>query len=62
MAAGMAVHRNLFFVWERRKHQWRREMTFRASLSNATVKMIDNGVVPSKPDQPWISAKKNEGV
>ena len=50
-------------VWERRKHEWRRELTLRASLSNATVKdLINNGVARARLDQPWISAKENEGV
>ena len=50
-------------VWERRKHQWRRELTLRASLSKATVKeLIGNCVSRARFDQPWISAKENEGV
>ena len=50
-------------VWERRKHEWLRELTLRASLSNATVKdLINNGVARARLDQPWISAKENEGV
>ena len=63
MAAGRAGHPKLINVWERRKHQWRRELTLRASLSNATVKvLIDNGVARSRLDQPWISVKENKGV
>ena len=38
-------------------------MTFRASLSNATVNdLIDNGVARFKLDQPWISAEENKMV
>ena len=50
-------------VWERRKHQWRRELTLRASLSKATVKeLIGKGVSRARFDQSWISAKENEEV
>ena len=62
MAAGKAMHPKLINVWERRKHQWRREVTFRASLSNATVmNLIDDKVANIKLDQ-WISAKENKVV
>ena len=63
MTAGRAGHPKLSNVWERRKHQWQRGPTLRASLSTATVKvLIDNGVVRSRLDQPWISVKDNKGV
>ena len=40
-------------VWERRKHEWRREQTLRASLSNAAVKdLSNNGVARARLDQP----------
>ena len=55
----MVVH--LSTVWERKKHNWRRELTLRASLSNATVKtLIDHGVPSARLDQPWISMKDDK--
>ena len=63
MAVNKASHPKLSNVWKRRKHQWRRELTFRASLSNATAKgMIEDGVARFKLDQPRISAKDNKMV
>ena len=57
----MAVH--LSTVWEQKKHNWRRELTLRASLSNATVKiLIDHGVSSARLDQPWISMKDDKRV
>ena len=54
---------NVRNVWEGMQHEWRRELTLRATLSNATVKdLIDNGVARARLDQPWISAKENKGV
>ena len=50
-------------VWERRKQEWQRELTLRASLSKATVKaLIHNGVARARLDEPWIFAKANKGV
>ena len=52
----MVVH--LSTVWERKKHNWRRELTLRASLSKATVKtLIDHGVSKATLDEPCISMK-----
>ena len=63
MAAKRAGHPKFSKVWERRNHQWRRELTLRALLSSATVKVLtDSGVARSRLDQLWISAKENKGV
>ena len=63
MAAGRAGHPKLSRVWERMKNDWRRELTLRASLSNATVKvLVDNGGACSRLDQPWISVEANKGA
>ena len=52
---------NVRNVWERRQHEWRRELTLRDTLGNAAVKdLIDNGVARARLDQPWISAKENK--
>ena len=62
IAANRAMHPKLSNVWEMSKRQWRRELTLRASLSNATVKVrIDCGVARSGLDQPWISVQENTG-
>ena len=63
MAAARARRPRLSNVWEKKKDQWRRELTLRASLNKTTVKdLINNGVAPNKLDQPWISVKEHKMV